>query len=408
MMVPQFIGLFRSRPRSRARSIVAASYAAIERLEERTLLSANLALFNGSFAGNYKGAVTVNNNGTITNSTISSTAWTGTITNGVVAVTTPVGNGTGTINSNGNVVGTVNSSYDGIAVPIAFSGTVTAVNASGITMAGQWSYSVNLGNGVSATGTGSWSGTAAAVLSDFNGNYAGSYQGSTSLNNNGTITKSTVNTTAVTAVINNGAITVTFPAPTGLSSGPSTITINGAVNGTASFVEDGVTITVNYTGTATRSLTGVTSTGTWSFAQNFGSGITYTGSGSWNLHSVLVFDGSYTGSYSGTVVDTTNGSSTSNPIPGTILSNVSLQMTISNGTVSVVVPGINSTGTGTIDQNGNIVGTVTYLEDGVTVTINFSGTAVQTAAGTVIAGTWNYSANLPGGTTETGTGNWTA
>jgi hypothetical protein len=409
MMVPQLISIFRSHPRARARArfLALAPCAAIECLEERTLLSASLALFNGNYAGSYKGTVVVNNKGTITTSAVTATAFQSTFTNGVIATTTPAGAGTGSVNSNGAIAGTVNSQTNGVNFPITFSGNITAVNSSGTAAAGGWSYSVNLGNGVTVTGNGTWTASAAPVVSDFNGNYAGNYAGTVVTNNNGTTTNSAVNTTAFTAVINNGSINVTFPSPTGLTAGPATINVNGNITGTASFVDDGVTVTVNYMGSATRSLSGVNASGTWTFTANLGNGVTQSGTGTWTTQSVLVADGTYTGSFNGSTVLDNNGVITTTPIPSEV-SNLSVSLTISNGTVTLSAPGVPATGTGTIDQNGNITGTTSFMIDGVAVTGQFTGTVVLTPNGNVITGAWTFSVNLGSGIVETGSGTWTA
>ena len=91
-MVPQLLALLRSRPRARtrARAWASQSWPAIENLEERTLLSsATLAILNGNFTGTYSGTITVNNNGSITKTPVTSTAFTMTTNNGAVTFTTP-------------------------------------------------------------------------------------------------------------------------------------------------------------------------------------------------------------------------------------------------------------------------------------------------------------------------------
>jgi hypothetical protein len=65
-----------------------------------------------------------------------------------------------------------------------------------------------------------------------------------------------------------------------------------------------------------------------------------------------------------------------------------------------------ATGTGTIDSNGNITGTVTFESDGVTVTATFAGKAIQTTLGNVITGTWSYTENEGNGITVSGSGVW--
>ena len=98
-----------------------------------------------------------------------------TINNGAIDFTTPVGNGTGTVDINRNIVGTVNGQYQNQIVPISVSGKITNVNAIQTVAFGSWSFSLNLGGGVTATGSGNWSASAPQTLSNFNGNYIGTY-----------------------------------------------------------------------------------------------------------------------------------------------------------------------------------------------------------------------------------------
>jgi hypothetical protein len=415
-MVPRLIGFRFAPPRRRTLSrsrllgvspCEVSCCTAVESLEDRTLLSASLALYNGSFAGSFKGVQTINNNGVITTSPVNPTALQSTFANGAITVTIPGGSGSGTVNSNGQLSGTVNISVAGQPAVATFTGSVTAANNTITGIAGAWSYSVNLGNGVTVSGQGTWTGSAAPVVSDFNGNYVGSYQGTDVLNNNGSITTSSVSPTTFQTLINNGTITDSFPSPTGLFNGTGTIGVAGNINGTVTDVIDGVTVTITDSGQATRSLSGVTGAGIWSFSANFGGGVTETGSGTWTIQSVLVANGAYSGSFNGSTVVNNNGVITTTPIPNEV-SNLSVSLTISNGTVSLSAPGVPATGMGTIDQNGNITGTTSFTINGVAVTGQFVGTVVLTPNGNVINGTWTFSVNLGGGVTETGSGTWTA
>jgi hypothetical protein len=84
-------------------------------------------------------------------------------------------------------------------------------------------------------------------------------------------------------------------------------------------------------------------------------------------------------------------------------------VTISNGTVTFSAPGVPATGTGTIDNNGNITGTASFVDNGVTVTITIAGVGAPTANGNVLNGTWTIaSTSLGGGVTVSGSGTWTA
>jgi hypothetical protein len=411
-MVPQLLSLLRSRPRarSRARLLASPTWPAIENLEERTLLSsATLAILNGNFTGSYSGKITVDNNGTKTTTTVSATSFTMTINNGAITFTTPVGNGTGTVTIGRAISGTIEAPYQSTTVPITVAGNVTNVNANQTYATGTWTLSVNLGGGVTATGSGGWSASAPQILSNFNGNYAGTYQGSITTNDNGSISTSPVTPGTFTALINNGVVTTSFPSGSGLTGLSGTIDVTGRVNGTATYVEDGVTITISSTGPASRGMQGVNGSGTWSFKANLPGGIFLTGSGTWTLESVLVLDGTYTGTAVGNVTIDDNGTITNNPIPGSILSNNTVDLTILNGTVSVSIPDLSGTGTGTIDQNGNITGQASFLDNQTPVTISFAGTGAPTANGNVLSGTWTIlSTNVGGGVTISGSGTWTA
>jgi hypothetical protein len=411
-MVPQLLALLRSRPRARSRSraLLPASLPAIENLEERTLLSsATLAILNGNYTGTYSGTVTVNNNGSITKTPVTSTAYTMTINNGAITVTTPAGNGTGTVDINRNIVGSVSAQYQNQTIPISFVGKITNVNAVQDAAFGTWSFSVNLGGGVTATGSGNWSASAPQELSNFNGNYAGTYQGSITESQHGSSTTTPITPGTFTALINNGVITTTFPGASGLAGESGTINVSGRINGTTTFVEDGVTITVTSSGPASRGTNGVNASGVWTFRASLPGGVFLTGSGTWTMESILVLDGSYAGTTTGNVTLNDNGTITNNPIPGSILSNNTVDVTISNGAVTFSAPGVPATGSGTIDFNGNITGSATFTDNNVTVTITIAGVGAPTANGNVLNGTWTVATtNLGDGETISGSGTWTA
>lgn len=380
--------------------------AAIEFLEERTLLSASLALYNGIYSGTFKGTETVNNNGTITTTKETANAFQATITNGVIAVTISGGSGSGIVGSNGNISGTLNTTVNGQPVTVSFTGSVTAANHSTTKIVGTWSYSANLGAGVTVSGEGNWTGSSPLAITDFDGNYDGTYQGTVTVNNNGTKTTSTISTTPFTAVNSDGTITVTFTSGSGLSPGTGTIDINGDISGTTSFVDDGVTVTVTATGHATRSLSGVAESGKWSFTANLGGGVTETGKGTWAAQSVLDFDGAYTGSFNGSTVLNDNGTVTTTPVESEV-SSLALSVNIANGVVTVSAPGVPATGTGTVDQNGNLTGTFSFTVNGVTITGEITGVVVVTPDGSYITGTWSFSASSDN-VVYSGSGTWTA
>jgi PhoPQ-activated pathogenicity-related protein len=365
-----------------------------------------LALYNGNYTGTYTGTSIVNNNGTITTTPVAATAYTAIIEDGVITVTIPGGSGTGTVDSQGDISGSVNIQIDGVIVAVPFTGMISAVGPAGTAAAGTWQYSANLGNGIVVSGNGSWGMSSAQVVTDFDGNYAGSYQGSVVVKSNGQTTTSAVAPTSFAAVLANGFAQFTYPSSSGLATGTGTIGANGSVTGMTSFVTNGVTVPVTFVGTATRSLSGVQATGTWSFTANLGNGMVESGQGTWIFARVLIFNASYAGNFSGTVVTNNNGTITTSSLPGSGVTNTSVQLAISNGVVTVSVPGVAGTGTGTIDAEGNITGTVTFQSYGLTVTVHFVGKAIQTTTGDVITGTWSYTENYGGGIVVSGSGVW--
>jgi hypothetical protein len=415
-MVPQLTALLRPRLRARSRSrfFVSPMCAAIEMLEERTLLSsATLAILNGNFSGTYSGRVTVNNNGTKTTSNVSSTAFTMTVNNGAINFTSPVGTGTGTVDNSRNIVGTLDAPFQGDTVPISVSGKMTNVNANQTFGTGTWTFSVNLGGGVTASGSGNWSAGAPQILSDFNGIYAGSYQGAVTVNDHGTKTVTPVNPNNVTAVINNGVISVALPSSNGLTLQSATIDVTGRVKGAATFVQNGVTITVTFTGPASRGQQGVNGIGTWNIkTTTIASGVTISGSGTYSLESVLDLDGVYAGTATGNVTENDNGTITNIPIPGSAVTDNSINIQIFGGIVTVFINDVSGTGKGNADDSGNITGLASIVENQTPVTIVFSGTGAPTASGNVLNGTWSIpTTNIGGGVTNvtiSGSGTWTA
>jgi hypothetical protein len=406
-MVPQLLALIRSHPRarSRARALNSQPWPAIENLEERTLLSsATLAILNGDFTGTYRGTVTVNNNGSITKTPVTSTSFTMTINNGAINFTTPVGNGTGTVDINRNIVGTVNGQYQNQIVPISVSGKITNVNAIQTAAFGSWSFSLNLGGGVTATGSGNWSASAPQTLSNFDGNYIGTYQGAVSVTQNGSTTTTPITPGTFATVINNGVVNTGFASGPGLTSPGGTIDVTGRLNSTASFVDDGVTITVMATGPTGRGKDGVNGSGVWTFRANLPGGIFVTGRGTYTLESVLDLDGVYAGTVTGSATVDDYGTITNTPLPGS-----SINIQIFGESVTVFLNEVEGFGNGTAGDDGSINGLATFLENQVPVTFAFSGTGVPTANGNVLSGTWTiFAPNAGPGVTISGSGTWTA
>jgi hypothetical protein len=406
-MVPQLLALFRSHPRARSRARVLNSLTcpAIENLEERTLLSsATLAILNGNFTGTYSGTVTVNNNGSITKTPVTATAFTMTTNNGVINFTSPVGNGTGTVDVNRNIVGTVNAQYQSQTVPISVAGKITNVNAIQTAASGSWTFSVNLGGGVTATGSGSWSASAPQTLSNFDGPYSGTYQGAVTVTQNGSTTTTPITPGTFSAAITNGVVSSSFSSSSGVTSPGGTIDVNGRINSTLTFVEDGVTITVTASGPASRGVDGVNGSGVWTFRANLPGGIFVTGRGTWTLESVLDLDGVYAGTVTGNATVDDNGTITDSPIAGS-----SINIQIFGGSVIVFLNDVSGFGNGTAGDDGNINGLATFLENQTPVTFAFSGTGVPTANGNVLSGTWTiFAPNAGPGVTISGSGTWTA
>jgi hypothetical protein len=408
-MVPRLRTLLRPAPRrrvrSRARALDSQPWSAIESLEERTLLSAaTLAILNGNFTGTYSGSVTVKNNGTINKTPVTSTAFTMTINNGAINFTTSVGDGTGTVDIDRNIVGMVNAQYQNQTVPISLSGKITNVNAIRTAGNGSWSFSVNLGGGVTATGSGTWSATAPQTLSNFDGDGIGTYQGAVSVTQNGTTTTKPITPGTFETTINNGVVGTGFPGSSGLTSQSGTIDVTGRINSTVTFVEDGVTIPVNVSGPAWRGQDGINGNGVWTFKANLPGGIYVQGRGTWTMESVLDIDGVYAGTGSGNVTLDENGT-----ITNTTVTDSPINIQIFGGIVYVFLNDASGTGRGTADNNGNIGGMASFIENQTSVTVIFAGAGAPTANGIVLNGTWNIlSTNVGGGVTISGSGTWTA
>jgi hypothetical protein len=405
-MVPQLLALLRSRPRARSRAFVSPSCAGIERLEERALLSAaTLAILDGSFTGTFKGSVTVNNNGTNTTTAITPTPFQMGINDGSVIIITPRSNGSGTVGLNRQIDAIVNANYDGTPVPVEFGGNITNVNAIQTYATGTWTFIVRTDGVVSAIGSGNWSASAPPVIDNFDGTYIGTYQGSLSVTSSSGKTTTPIDPSTFTAVINDGAITTSFPSSSGLTGGSGTIDVNGRISGTTTFVADGVTITITSGGPASRGMQGVNGSGNWSVKENLPGGIFVSGSGTWTLQSALIFDGSYAGTAYGTVTVDDNGTTTNNVIPST----TAVDVTIASGAVTFSAPGTPVTGSGTIDTSGNITGTASFVYNSVTVTIIIGAFGDPTPTGNILYGAWKVaSTNLGGGVTISGSGGWSA
>src|SRR5262249_43955114 len=115
-----------------------------------TIRAPDLAQFDGNYTGSYSGTTSINDNGTVTTTPLGPVSFQATITNGVIAITTPDGTGTGSLNAKGKVAGSLVVTIEGVKVSVQLTGKITAADASGTTGAGEWSYSANLGNGAIA------------------------------------------------------------------------------------------------------------------------------------------------------------------------------------------------------------------------------------------------------------------
>ena len=116
--------------------------------------------------------------------------------------------------------------------------------------------------------------------------------------------------------------------------------------------------------------------------------------------SASVFNGGYTGSYSGTITDPRTISLAS------IIANRSFTATISDGDVTGYLPATGGTGTGNVDGEGNLEisdsGPILFRGEELFVTIVFYGRLVAGAAGVTGSGTIDISGDV------SGTGTWTA
>lgn len=166
--------------------------------------------------------------------------------------------------------------------------------------------------------------------------------------------------------ITDGQVAVLVPGiggfGTGMIAGDGTFSVaaEGSVSGGGSAV---------YSGTLVNNAGVVTGSGTWQLVDNS----SLSGGGTWTISElgmvVSIFDGHYTGFYSGSL--TTPGGMDS--IPGTLVSDNSLDVTIRNGLATINVPGVPATGTGFVFANGGLAITTSGMLSGSDVNVRYGG-----------------------------------
>jgi len=125
--------------------------------------------------------------------------------------------------------------------------------------------------------------------------------------------------------------------------------------------------------------------------------VTIVGTAPFTPSGVVLFDGNYSGTYTGTF---SVGEGQNESIPGPTFSENSVAAAISNGSISVSQP---DPGSGTVDPGGNITFTSPGLVMGTGYTVEFTGTLLESGGAASGSGTWTVLSNPNG---ISGSGSW--
>gem|GEM_PF-2921650 len=199
----------------------------------------------------------------------------------------------------------------------------------------------------------------------FDGAYVGSFVGTLTDGTDSFPVTDFVSDNSLQVSITDGSISVLVPGIQGVGNGvvaedgTFSVSTNGSVN-------DG---TATYTGTLVNNGGVITGSGTWDLVGD----PDLTGGGTWTLSElgsiVSTFDGHYTGSYSGSLTTLLG----MDDIPGTTITDNSLDVTIRNGLVTISVPGVPATGTGFVFANGGLAVTTDGTLSGTDVNVRYAG-----------------------------------
>lgn len=217
------------------------------------------------------------------------------------------------------------------------------------------------------------------------------------------------------------SITITSSAPTAVSGAPVTLTASlavvspgsGSPGGTVTF-KDGTKVL----GTANlvlengrkvaRLVTSGLTVGSHSITAVYSGDSDFNGATSASFNQVItagsgLFDGNYTGEFSGTA--TADGFRFSIPGPVIAPGDNTISVSVVNNQATIRLPGIGGGGSGTIAANGQFsISTTGGRVAGLGVNVTFSGTLRRNTDGSVSgSGTWTIE-NSPG---VTGSGTWT-
>lgn len=235
----------------------------------------------------------------------------------------------------------------------------------------------------------------ALLTAAFDGVFTGTFVGTLTQDSDTFPVTDFVDDNSILVSIVNGEVSVLVPgiqgtgAATLTDDGDLSVEVVGDLNGSANIV---------YTGSLVDNGGVVSGSGTWMIV----GGSDLTGNGTWSINEVgepvTQFDGHYTGEFFGSL-ETGLGPDS---IPGDIITDNSLDITILNGVITVDVPGVPASGTGFIFPGGQfVVGTI--ASGGETpVNIRYSGEI--NAFGTSAAGSGIFEiVDTPG---VSGEGSW--
>jgi hypothetical protein len=249
------------------------------------------------------------------------------------------------------------------------------------------------------------------VTETFDGGYVGSFVGFVTVYiDDGWVSYDVpglgVSDNSFEAAILDGHVSVSVPGISGTGTG--VISEAGEFSVTASGYVLGCPASVEYIGTLVASEHGVTGSGTWQITA--AEAPLVGGSGTWTVSRshTSVFDGPYSGSYSGTVIHVLKDGWETYPIPGLLVPDNSIVANVSSGVVDVSVPGIGGSGKTVIfPSGGDIVIAVRGAIYGYGVTVTYSGRVdvVTSPSGEVVegSGTWTL---VTGDPDWSGSGTW--
>ena len=178
-------------------------------------------------------------------------------------------------------------------------------------------------------------------VTEFNGGYVGAFSGHVLYEwNELPVPGSGISDNSFELRILDGAVSLSVPGIQGMGTG--TIDANGDFSVTVGGEIQGSFTDVTYSGRLVSTATAVTGSGNWSLATGGPYDSLQGGSGQWSMQQAKnsVFDGHYSGSFKGNV-DTGSGDST---VPGPLVEDGTVLVSVTRGLIDVYVPGIDGSG----------------------------------------------------------------